>query len=77
MYRTQQRSAPTRPPTTEARPRSRNDNSSVGQAHIPSDNPSSNRLHLLPRVRANPQVTTLVRLWSGLYAPNRKANQSA
>lgn len=49
MYRSRQRPDPDHGPrTTETRPRSRSDNASVGQAHIPADN----RPHALPRESA-------------------------
>ncbi|MEV2211345.1 hypothetical protein AB0H86_07695 [Streptomyces sp. NPDC050997] len=45
----------------------------MDQAHIPADDPADNRPHPLPRLTANPQVTTLIPPWSGgrhpLYAP--------
>ncbi|CCK32886.1 hypothetical protein BN159_p5 (plasmid) [Streptomyces davaonensis JCM 4913] len=72
-YQSQQQPAPTRTPTTKARPRSRSDNTAVDQAHIPADNPSDNRPRPPLRPPVNPQVTALTLPWSvggyPLYAP--------
>jgi hypothetical protein len=60
---------PDQDPDHEGPPRSRSDNTSVDQAHIPADN----RPHPLLWLPADPQVTTLVQSWSAgrhpLYAP--------
>ncbi|MFJ6564465.1 hypothetical protein ACIQMV_32325 [Streptomyces sp. NPDC091412] len=54
--------------------RSRSDNTSVDQAHIPADNPADNRPHALPRLPANSQVTTLEWPWFVADIPSTPPN---